>query len=191
MAYGLRGRSGNSYCCCCLGRCQWSNGCSCQASSCLSGRWRMLEKQIFILVFARVYICVLFFRVLQNMPLYVCAWECVCVGGWCEGPIVRGCCPHLRLSPSPISHSVAVVVSLPCPEIFREILVIKRAHKYINSFERAAPLPPAQPAPSLHSPHLLHTSQFHSYEDGGQVVPGFYTRSAQLTASFASTKLET
>lgn len=106
MAYGLRGRSGNSYCCChcccCPGRCQWSNGCSCQASSCLSGRWRMLEKQIFILVFARVYICVLFFRVLQNVPLYVCAWECVCVGGWCEGPIVRGCCPHLRLSPFPI-----------------------------------------------------------------------------------------
>lgn len=32
----------------------------------------------------------------------ICHCMCVCVGGWCEGPIVRGCCPQLRLSPSPI-----------------------------------------------------------------------------------------
>lgn len=111
MGCGLRrwwgeGASGNSYCCC-LGRCQvqWLLVSSVIVSSCLSGRWRMLEKQIFILVFARVYICVLFFRLLQNMPLYVC----VC--GWCEGPIVRGCCPRLCLLAPP--RHCRCVVAMP------------------------------------------------------------------------------
>lgn len=185
--YRATGASGNSYCCCCcLGR-STSIGndsvSSCQASasasSCLSGRWRMLEKQIFILVFARVYICVLFFRVLQNMPLCVC----VCLR-------VRRADSARLLSPSPLTSSVpnprpVAVVSLPCSEIFREILVIKRAHKYINSFERAAPqllhsLPYCLSfSASFHFHFSQHTSQFHSYEDGGQVVSGFYTRSAQ------------
>lgn len=130
--YGATGASGD----CCLGR-STSNGnesvSSCQTSACLSGRWRMLEKQIFILVFARVYICVLFFRVLQNMPLCVCV--CLRVG-WADS--ARLLSPSASTSSVPNPRTVAVV-SLPCSEIFREILVIKRAHKYINSFERAAP----------------------------------------------------
>lgn len=117
--YGATGASGD----CCLGR-STSNGnesvSSCQASACLSGRWRMLEKQIFILVFARVYICVLFFRVLQNMPLCVCV--CLRVG-WADSarllsPSASPEPPHrrcrvvamLRDIPGDISHKTSTQI---------------------------------------------------------------------------------
>lgn len=169
-----RGMSGNSYCCCCcLGRwqVQWL-----LVSSVIVSFWSLANvgKTNFYTCFCPgLYLCFIF----QSDAKYatVCGCVCVSMSGWCEGPIVRGCCSRLCLLP-PLPHRAAVVVSLPCPEIFREILVIKRAHKYINSFERAAPQPPAQPASQPPPSH--HTSQFHSYEDGGQVVPGFYTRSA-------------
>lgn len=107
-------------------QCQFDNN----TASCLSGRWKMLEKQIFILVFARVYICVLFFTALQNMR--------VCVG----------CCWRARNCAGGLIVRLPSVTDICHAQRYSEILVIKRAHKYINSFERAA-LPPLPPTPQI------------------------------------------
>lgn len=79
-----------------------------------------------------LYLCFIF----QSAAKYATVCVCVLRVGWADSARL--------LSPSPSTSSVpnprtVAVVSLPCSEIFREILVIKRAHKYINSFERAAP----------------------------------------------------
>lgn len=104
--------------------------------SCLSGRWQMLEKQIFILVFARVYICVLFFSALQNMRL--------CVGCRCR-----------RAGGEAGFDSVAVErrCRLPCPEIFRDIShkTSTKIYKFVWACSPAAPTQPSHHStPSVH-----------------------------------------
>lgn len=171
-ADGGKGASGNSYCCC-LGRCQvqWL-----LVSSVIVSFWSLANvgKTNFYTCFCPgLYLCFIF----QSAAKYatVCVCVCVYVCGWCEGPIVRGCCPRLCLLPPP--RRCRRVVALP-----RDIpgdISHKTSTQIYKFIWACSPIASCTACP-LHStpPYLLHTSQFHSYEDGGQVVPGFYTRSA-------------